>query len=449
MNDTIFRKYDIRGIVGDELNVPVVRDIGRAFGTVMLREGRRTLVIGRDCRLSSPSFRDALADGLLSTGANVIDVGMVPTPLAYYGIYHLKADGGIMITGSHNPPDYNGFKLCRGTMPLFDQEILGIRDLIHAGDYEKGHGSLRRVEVIDDYIAEISGIILLQRPLNVIVDAGNGVAGLVAPRLYRQLGCTVTEMFTDPDGTFPNHHPDPTVPENMEHLIAEMKKGKYDLGIGFDGDADRIGIIDSDGSMLFGDELMVLLSREVLSRLPGAPIIFDVKCSQNLVNDIKAHGGQPVMWQTGHSFIKTKMKEIEAPLAGEMSGHLFFNDRFFGYDDATYAGARLMEIAAAGSQSFRQMLSNLPKVYNTPEIKFPVPEDKKFAAVEGIVKHYKASHDTIDIDGARVNFGDGWALARASNTTPYIILRFEAQTPERLKEIQDSVTAVVARFAGK
>lgn len=449
MKDTIFRKYDIRGIVGDELTPEVVRDIGRAFGTVMLREGRRNLVIGRDCRLSSPTFRDALADGLLSTGATVIDVGMVPTPLAYYGIYHLKADGGIMITGSHNPPDYNGFKLCRGTMPLFDQEILGIRDMIKAGDFETGHGHSRTVDVIEDYIAEISGIILLQRPLKVIVDAGNGVAGIVAPRLYRQLGCTVTEMYTNPDGTFPNHHPDPTVPENMEHLIAEMKKGGYDLGIGFDGDGDRVGIIDADGSMLFGDELMVLLSREVLSRRPGAPIIFDVKCSQNLVNDIAAHGGEPVMWQTGHSFIKTRMKEIDAPLAGEMSGHIFFSDRFFGYDDATYAGARLLEILAADNRSFRQMLSNLPKVYNTPEIKFPVPEEKKFAAVEGIVRHYKASHDTIDIDGARVNFGDGWALARASNTTPYIILRFEAQSPERLKEIQNSVTAVVARFAGK
>lgn len=447
MKDTIFRKYDIRGIVDDDLTDDVVENIGRTFGTVMRREGRTTLAVGRDCRLSGDRFRDALVRGITSTGCDVIDVGVVATPLLYYAIYHLKVGGGVQITGSHNPPEYNGLKLCRGTMPLFDKEILGIRDIIRNGDFETGTGAVKKKDVVEDYIDEVKGIIELERPLNIVVDAGNGVAGPLAPRLYRYLGCKVKELYTKPDGNFPNHHPDPTVPEYMADLIAEVKKGGYDMGIGFDGDADRIGIIDADGTMLFGDQLMVLLSREVLARLPGSPIIFDVKCSQNLVDDISKHGGKPVMWKTGHSFIKTRMKEINAPIAGEMSGHLFFNDRFFGYDDATYAGARLMEIASADKRSFKEMLSDLPQVFNTPEIKFPIPEEKKFAVVDKITAHFRDKFDTIDIDGARVNFGDGWALARASNTTPYIILRFEAQSPERLKEIQKQVMEVVQRYA--
>jgi phosphomannomutase/phosphoglucomutase len=332
-------------------------------------------------------------------------------------------------------------------MPLFDKEILAVRDVIVGGDFQQGEGFIRREEVIENFIQEVKGIISLERPLKIVMDAGNGVAGLVAPRLYRELGCDVTELYTEPDGDFPNHHPDPTVLEYMKDLIAEVKRGGYDMGIGFDGDGDRIGVIDRDGTMLFGDELMVLLSREVLSRKPGSRIIFDVKCSQNLVDDIEKHGGVPVMWMTGHSFIKTKMKEEDAPIAGEMSGHLFFSDRFFGYDDAIYAGARLMEIAAADKRSFKEMLGDLPKVFNTPELKFPIPEEKKFAAVEKITEHFKAGYDTIDIDGARVNFGDGWALARASNTTPYIILRFEAHSPERLEEIQGEVMEVVKSCA--
>ena len=449
MNDTIFRKYDIRGIVDEDLTDEVVTDIGRAFGSLMIGEGRHTLAVGRDARLSSERFRDALIQGLTSTGCNVIDVGMVPTPLLYFAIHHFETDGGVMITGSHNPPEYNGLKLCRGLMALFDKEITGIRDIIVAGKFARGEGFVREADVIDTYIEKIKGIIKLERPLRVAVDGGNGVAGLVVPRLYRELGCEVTELYMKPDGTFPNHHPDPTVPENMTDLIAEIGKGGYDMGIGFDGDSDRVGIIDRDGTMLFGDQLMVLLSREVLARIPGAPIIFDVKCSQNLVDDIKAHGGEPIMWRTGHSFIKTKMKESGAPVAGEMSGHIFFSDRFFGFDDAAYAGARLMEIASRGNESFLEMLSDLPKVYNTPEIKFPCPEERKFDAVEKITEHYRAGYEVIDIDGVRVNFGDGWALARASNTTPYIILRFEAQSEERLEEIQREVTDVVSKFAAQ
>jgi len=444
MNDRIFRKYDIRGIVDDDLTDDVVENIGRAFGSQMMRENRSNLVIGYDCRLSHQRFRDALTRGILSTGATVIDVGMVPTPIQYYAIYKLKADGGVMITGSHNPPEYNGFKMCRGTMPLFDTEITALRDMIHAGDFETGTGARKEVNVIDDYIDEMADIISLERPLKLVIDAGNGVAGIVAPKLYRKLGCEVKELFTEPDGTFPNHHPDPTEKENLEHLIAELAKGDYDFGIGFDGDGDRVGIVDPSGEMLYGDEVLALLSRELLTRKPGANIIFDVKCSQNLVDDIRKHGGNPVMWKTGHSFIKVKMKELDAPLAGEMSGHIFFHDRFFGYDDAVYAGARMMEIAAADKRPFKQMLSDMPEVYNTPEIKYPIPEEKKFTAVDTILDHFKNSeYETIDIDGARVNFGDGWALARASNTTPYIVLRFEAQSEARLNEIQEMVMKVV------
>lgn len=449
MNDRIFRKYDIRGIVYEDLTDEVVENIGKAFGTTMMREGRQSLVIGYDCRLSHKRFRDALSKGLISTGAEVIDAGMVPTPLQYYAIYKLKAAGGVMITGSHNPPEYNGFKMCRGTMPLFDTEITKLRDMIKAGDFESGEGSIRQIEIIDTYIEEIKNIISLERPLKVVVDAGNGVAGLVAPRLYRELGCEVTELFTEPDGTFPNHHPDPTEDKNLGQIREELSKGEYDLGIGFDGDGDRVGILDPDGQALYGDEILALLSRELLARKPGSNIIFDVKCSQNLVDDISKHGGNPIMWKTGHSFIKVKMKEVDAPLAGEMSGHIFFSDRFFGYDDAVYAGARMMEIAAAGDSTFKQMLSDMPEVHNTPEIKFPIPEEKKFAVVDKITEHFKGKHETLDIDGARVNFGDGWALARASNTTPYIVLRFEAQSAERLEEIQKMVTSVVERFANE
>ena len=447
MNDTIFRKYDIRGIVDEDLTDEVVENIGRAFGSKLKREGRNTHVIGHDCRNSSERFRDALIKGITSTGCDVINIGMVPTPVQYFAIQHFNADGGIMITGSHNPANYNGFKMCRGAMPLFDQEILEVRDMIKANDFETGQGKTRDEEIIETYISTIEDIIKLKRPLKIAVDAGNGVAGLVAPELYRRLGCEVKEMFTKPDGNFPNHHPDPTVKENLPQLIEEVSKGDYDFGIGFDGDGDRVGIINSDGSMLYGDQILNLLARELLSRKPGSPIIFDVKCSQNLVNDIKKHGGEPVMCKTGHSFIKEEMKKINAPIAGEMSGHIFFKDRFFGFDDATYAGARLLEIAAASDQNFVEMLSDLPQVYNTPEIKFPIPEEKKFDAVDKITAYFKGKHDTIDIDGARVDFGDGWALARASNTTPYIVLRFEAQSQERLEEIQKSFTEVVQSFA--
>jgi phosphomannomutase/phosphoglucomutase len=447
MNETIFRKYDIRGIVDKEITDEVAVNIGKAFGTMMLREGRRTIAVGRDCRHSSERFRDDVVQGLISTGCNVVDVGMVPTPLLYFAIHHLEADGGVMITASHNPPEYNGFKLNRGTLSMFDEEILHVRDLILQGEFKRGEGFIREQDVIETYIKKIEGIIRLKRPLRLAVDAGNGMSGLVAPRLYRNLGCEVTEYFTEPDGDFPNHHPDPTEPENMTDLIAEIEKGGYDIGIGFDGDGDRVGIVDRDGTLLFGDQLVILLAREVLARLPGSTIIFDVKCSQNLVEDIARHAGKPLMWRTGHSFIKKKMAETGAPMAGEMSGHIFFNDRFFGFDDAVYAGARMMEIAAADNRSFMEMLSDLPRVYNTPEIKYPCSEAKKFQAVDKIAAEFRRSYDVIDIDGVRVDFGDGWGLVRASNTTPYIILRFEAKSPERLAEIREQVTKIVSKYA--
>src|SRR3954469_1842041 len=435
----IFRQYDIRGIVGKDLTVEAARAIGVAYAANLEEQNvRGTIVVGRDNRPSGTELRDALVDGLTSSGIDVVDVGIIPTPLNYWALHHLGVAGGIQITGSHNPPEYNGFKLSLGTGSLLGEAIQKLYSLIDStpGKVQKGTGSTEAV--IDRYLDDI-----IQRTgplpssMSVVYDCGNGAAALVAPQLFARMGIKAHGLFCESDGTFPNHHPDPTVPENLEDLIAEVKKRKAQIGIAFDGDGDRIGVVDQDGTIIWGDRLLIIYARDVLARTgKGQPIIFDVKCSQALSDSIEKAGGKAVMWKTGHSLIKDKMKETHAPIAGEMSGHMFFSEGFYGHDDALYGAARLLRILAAGKQTIKQALADVPDFVSTPEIRIEVDEDKKFALVDKAVKHFKSKHKVIDVDGVRVLFGDGWGLIRASNTQPVIVARYEAQAKERLAAIR-------------
>ena len=432
----IFRAYDVRGVVGEDLTADVAVLVGKAFGTTVLRGGGSRALIGMDGRLSGPELSSALADGIRSTGCNVVDVGMGPTPTFYFGLHHLGADGGIQVTGSHNPPEYNGFKTCVGTQTIFGEAIQDVRKLIENDDFESGDGGYETDDLVPAYKAMLHERIKLERPLRIAVDSGNGVAGPIAPEIYRELGCEVIDMYSEVDGNFPNHHPDPTVEEAVVDLRAKVTGEGLDLGLGFDGDADRVGVIDENGEIVWGDRLTVLLARDLLERNPGATVIFDVKCSQQLPDDIKAHGGNPIMWKTGHSLIKGKMKEEGALLAGEMSGHLFFSENFFGHDDAIYAGAKLMEIASRSPGGFSDLLADLPQTFSTPEIRRESNEEAKFEICERLRDELAAEFEVIDIDGVRALFDGGWGLARPSNTGPIIVLRFEAESPERLDEIQ-------------
>ena len=437
MNPSIFREYDIRGKCPDDLNGETVYALGRSIGTYLGGKGAKRISVGRDCRLSSPGFRDALVRGLTETGMDIVDVGMAPTPLLYFSIHHLNLDGGVQITGSHNPPDENGFKICLGTGSVYGEEIQKIREIIESGGFQKGQGKVEGFDIITPYLSYLKKNLLpgnIRR--RVVIDAGNGVGGLVAPEVYRAMGIKVLEIFSKPDGNFPNHHPDPTIPANLTSLIREVAENSADLGISFDGDADRIGVVDRSGNIIWGDQLMIIFSRDLLEHMPGANIIGEVKCSQTLYDDIKKHGGTPVMWKAGHSLIKSRMKEIHAVFAGEMSGHLFFADRYFGYDDAIYAGARLLEILTRKPVSVRDLLSGVPAMVNTPEIRMDCPDEKKFQVVAKLVEEFKKEYDVIDIDGARVLFDGGWGLVRASNTQPVLVLRFEAETEKRLNEIK-------------
>ena len=441
----IFRAYDIRGIVGDDVNADVFRCIGQAYGTLVGRQGGSRVVVGRDGRLSSPELAAAFAAGVNSAGCQVLDAGLVPTPMLYFGIHHLQADGGVAVTASHNPGNYNGLKLCLGTRTLFGDDIQALRQAIEAGDLDSGDSGVETVDLVEAYVDMVKERVRLARPVRVVVDAGNGVAGMIAPRMYRELGCEVEEMYCEVDGTFPNHHPDPTVPEAVADLGRRVVEGGFDLGLGFDGDGDRVGVIDERGEIVWGDRLTILLARDMLSRNPGATVIFDVKCSKLLENDIAAHGGRPLMWKTGHSFIKQKIREEDALLAGEMSGHLFFGENFFGHDDAVYAGAKLMEIYSRQDGRFSTQLDDLPEVFSTPEIRHPSTEEHKFAICDRLRDELAVDHDVVAIDGVRVEFDDGWGLARASNTGPQIILRFEAQSQQRLEQIRELVESRLAR----
>jgi phosphomannomutase / phosphoglucomutase len=435
----IFRQYDIRGIVGQDLDAQAARAIGQAFAAYAANHGvRGAMAVGRDNRPSGGSLRDGLVAGLTGCGFDVVDIGEVPTPLLYWSLHNLEIVGGIQITGSHNPPEYNGFKLCLGTSSLHGTEVQALYELATAGRFPTGSGRERSEKIIDRYVDDVARRIgPLARPLRVVVDCGNGVGALVAPRLFDRLGVQWTGLFCESDGRFPNHHPDPTVVENVQDLVAAVRTERADLGVAFDGDADRIGVVDDRGEIVWGDHVLILYARDVLARDgKGQSIIFDVKCSQALTDAVRAAGGKPVMWKTGHSLIKDKMKALHAPLAGEMSGHMFFTEGFYGHDDALYGAARLFSIVAASGKSVSELLADVPKFVSTPELRVECADDRKFRTVEDAIRHFRRKHEVIDVDGARVLFGDGWGLVRASNTQPVLVLRFEARTPERLREIR-------------
>ena len=440
-NPEIFREYDIRGIADRDLAAPISIRLGQAVGTYLKKEGRSRITLARDCRLSSERLASEVGRGLQMTGLEVIDIGVVPTPLLYFSLHHFgDVDGGVMITGSHNPADYNGLKVSSGKTTIHGEEIQKIGRILEGADLEQGNGGTESREIEDPYRRMVRERIgRLSRPLKVVVDAGNGTASDLAPRVYRELGCEVVELFCEMDGSFPNHHPDPTVAENLEDLVAAVQQDGADLGIAFDGDGDRIGAVDDTGRILWGDELMILFSREILARHPGATIIGEVKCSMNLYRQIESHGGIGIMWKAGHSLIKAKMKETGAALAGEVSGHIFFADGFFGFDDATYAGARLLQLVADSGQRMSQLLEDVPPLYNTPEIRVDAPESEKFEIIRRLQDYFSRHYETVTVDGVRVLFEDGWGLVRASNTQPALVLRFEASSPDRLEKIRSIV----------
>ncbi len=437
MKSHIFREYDIRGIFPEELNAETAQQLGLAMGTYFHENGKARVSVGRDCRLSSPDLSQGLIKGLVSSGMDVVDVGMVPTPLLYFSLHHLEVDGGIQITGSHNPSEYNGFKICLGKTSIHGEEIQKIKRIVESKRFKTGRGELKQAGITGVYTDYLSKNIK-PGPLKcrVVVDAGNGIGGEVGVETYKRMGFDVIPLYCEPDGLFPNHHPDPTIPENLQDLIAKVKATSADLGIAFDGDADRIGVVDRKGRIIWGDQLMIVFSRDLLKRQPGAAIIGEVKCSQVLYDDIESRGGRGIMWKAGHSLIKSKMKEESALLAGEMSGHLFFADRYFGFDDAIYAGARLLEILSYGSKDLESLLADIPAMMNTPEIRVDCPDDRKFSIVAHLIEDFKKEYPVIDVDGARVIFDGGWGLVRASNTQPVLVLRFEATDEIRLKEIQ-------------
>ncbi len=432
----MFREYDIRGIAGKDMTNDDVGLIGQGVGTFLRQQGAAKISVGHDCRLTSESYARSLIEGLQASGCDVIDIGVCPTPILYFSIQHLKTDGGVMITASHNPPEYNGFKICLGLDSIHGKDIQKILTIIREKNFAHSRGQLSNTNVIPAYSDFVVENIELTQPLRVGVDAGNGTAGVVAVPIMKRLGCEVHDLFCDMDGNFPNHEADPTVIDNMQDLITLVKNEELDLGIGFDGDGDRIGVVDEAGRLIYGDKLMIIYAREILKRKPGATFISDVKCSQTMYDDIEKHGGRAIMWRTGHSLIKKKMKEEQAELAGEMSGHMFFKDRYLGFDDATYAACRLLEIRAATGLKISEMLADVPPTFTTPEIRVDCPDDVKFGLVQKAIAYFSQNYNVIDIDGARVSFDDGWGLVRASNTQPALVLRFEALSKKRLNDIR-------------
>ena len=448
LKPTIFREYDIRGVAETEFQNADVEDLGRAIGTYLGQRSGRKITLGTDTRLSSERLANALAKGLLATGCEVTEVGVAPTPLLYYSVFHLGMTGAVMITGSHNPPEYNGFKVVSGTTTIHGAEIQEIRRIIESGAYIQGQGQRRTAEVMTPYIEEVASQFHWSRRVKVVADAGNGTAGPVMHRLFQRLNCQATELFFEMDGNFPNHHPDPTVPENLRSLIAAVKSSGAELGVAFDGDADRIGAIDEHGNVLWGDQLLLIFGREILTRKPGATFIGEVKCSQVMYDELRRLGGNPIMYRTGHSLIKAKMKEVHAELAGEMSGHMFFADRYYGYDDALYAACRLIEIVANSGQPLSAQLAGVPVMVSTPEIRVDCADEAKFEVVRRVAEYFRNRYQVVEIDGVRVLFPQGWGLVRASNTQPVLVLRFEAANRELLGQYREEVETVLARAAG-
>lgn len=446
MNPQIFREYDIRGIVGKDLDEELIEKVGIGFGLYMDRLGARSVCIGMDNRPSSPSFKDAMVRGLIKAGRDVIDVGQVPTPALYFATIHLGVDGGVMITASHNPKEFNGIKLRIGKSAIYGEGIQRIRELIEMEEKGKGGGSYKVEDISRAYLDRLGSNIRIERGIKVVVDAGNGTTGLFAPPLLERLGCDVVPLYCEPDGDFPHHLPDPTIPEYMNDLSSKVKEVGADLGIAYDGDGDRVGVVDENGNIIFADNILILFAREIL-KSGGANIIFDVKCSQALVEEIKRHGGKPIMWRTGYPLIQKKMEELDSPLAGEMSGHIYFRDRYLGFDDGIYASLRLIEILSRTNQSISHLLKDIPRYYSTPEIRVPFRDDEKFDVVRKISSFLKEDYEVIDVDGVRVVFEDGWALLRASNTQPVLVLRFEAKTEKRLHELKEFLRSLLNEYS--
>ena len=439
MNPNVFREYDVRGVVGTDLNEEFVFNLGRSIGTYAAGYKIRKMTIGRDCRLSSDDYHQSLIKGLNSSGIETIDIGLCATPMLYFSIRHLNVEGGVMITGSHNPPEFNGFKICIGNDTIYGENIQKLRKIMEIGQYSAGCASSSFQDITAAYSNYLFDNVKITRNIKVAVDAGNGVGGKFGLPILERYGCEVIPLYCEPDGHFPNHFPDPTVEENLADLIKIVHEQKADLGIAFDGDADRLGVISDNGEIIWGDKLLLLFAREILKQKPGSAIIGEVKCSQVLYDDIKKHSGRAIMWKAGHSLIKAKMKEEKAVLGGEMSGHLFFADRYFGYDDAIYAAIRLLEILSSTGQKMSELLADVPRTFATPEIRMDCADDKKAQVVERIKKHFQNNPGLIDIDGVRIPYEDGWALVRSSNTQPVIVLRFEASSAASLQKIRAEV----------
>jgi phosphomannomutase/phosphoglucomutase len=446
MNEFIFRKYDIRGVVATDFTDDVVQNLGRAFGTYVVRGGGKTVAVSGDIRPTTPGLIENLTKGLMETGITVIDLGILPTPTNYYSMYELDVDGAVQITGSHNPPEFNGFKISLNQKAFHSEQIQDLKELIDTADFEVGEGSVEKNDILPTYMDMLRSKISLDRPLKVAIDCGNAAGCITAPTIFKELGMEVTELFCDVDGTFPNHHPDPTEDHNLIDLIAEVQKGGYDFGVAFDGDADRVVAVDEKGGIIRADDLIAIFLPEIIKN-EGDAIVFDVKCSQALEDMIHRYGGTPVMWKTGHSLIKDKMRELNVNFAGEMSGHIFFADDFYGFDDAVYVALRLAQLISRGDKKLSEYTAEIPVYYSTPELRMECKDDiEKFEIAEKATAYFTQKYDCITVDGVRIQFGDGWGLVRASNTQPVLVCRFEAQTQARMEEIQDLVLGKLAEF---
>ncbi|MGY8782478.1 MAG: phosphomannomutase/phosphoglucomutase [Fidelibacterota bacterium] len=445
LNPDIFREYDIRGNVEEDFPDHIVKKLGKAFGTIVKRAGGNEIAISGDIRITTPNLINCFKAGVTSTGVDIINLGILPTPVNYFSMFHLGVYAAVQITGSHNPPEYNGFKLSINKQPFFGEDIQSLYNIIKKMDFEEGEGTEARYKILNDYNQMIVNKIKIEKPLKVVMDCGNATASINAPQIFSSLGIDLKKLYCEPDGTFPNHHPDPSVKENLEDLIREIKSGEYDFGIAFDGDGDRVGVVDENGKIIWSDQLISLFLPEIIK--DGEDILYDVKCSKSLEDMIIRYGGNPIMWKTGHSLIKKKMSEINCKLGGEMSGHIFFADDYYGYDDATYVAARLAQLLSRTDKTLSELASEIPTYYSTPEIRLEAKNDtEKFRITNEAVNYFKNQYDCITIDGVRIKFKDGWGLVRASNTQPVIVCRFEASTEERKVEIQNLILNKLQEF---